>query len=116
MQLLGLQLEKYVPEEAHLRSRDWRDVMQHGDALVSMMQQHVIGPLLEAAEGIPAEEAGDENVVAWAAAVSEQRTWWQWIRTPTGAGGGGSYVVPAVVVTGLAVAAVAWYVSSKRHR
>lgn len=46
-QLLGLLLPKYVPEEAHLRQPSWVGVLQHEDTLVSMLQQHVIEPLLQ---------------------------------------------------------------------
>lgn len=46
LQLLGLLLPKYVPEEAPLRQPSWAGVLQHEDTLVAMLQQHVIEPLL----------------------------------------------------------------------
>lgn len=46
LQLLGLLLPKYVPDESLLRSPSWVGVLQHADALVPMLQQHVMEPLL----------------------------------------------------------------------
>lgn len=45
-QLLGLLLPKYVPDESLLRLPSWVGVLQHADALVPMLQQHVMEPLL----------------------------------------------------------------------
>lgn len=47
LQLLGLLLPKYVPDEALLRQPSWVGVVQHADALQTMLQQHVIEPLLQ---------------------------------------------------------------------
>lgn len=77
-----------------------------------MMQQHVVAPLLESAEDLPAEEAGVDDVATWAAEVSQNNSWWHWI----GPAPGGSYVVPAVVITGIAVGAIAYYVASRRRK
>lgn len=46
LQLLGLLLPKYVPDEALLRQPSWVGVVRHADALVPMLQQHVLEPLL----------------------------------------------------------------------
>jgi hypothetical protein len=45
-QLLGLLLPKYVPDESLLRQPSWIGVLQNADALVPMLQQHVLEPLL----------------------------------------------------------------------
>lgn len=47
MQLLGLLLPKYVPDDTILRQPSWVGVVHNGDALVAMLQQHVIEPLLQ---------------------------------------------------------------------
>lgn len=52
LQLLGLLLPKYVPDEALLRQPSWVGVVQHADALVPMLQQHVIEPLLNGEHGV----------------------------------------------------------------
>ncbi|KAF6255170.1 hypothetical protein COO60DRAFT_1641800 [Scenedesmus sp. NREL 46B-D3] len=71
-------------------------VLQHSDALVPMMQQHLLSPLLEAAE----------DVIDTACSTGE-----------TGAGGGaGPYAVPAVLLTGVALAAVAVYYARRRQQ
>jgi hypothetical protein len=44
--LLGLSLPKYVPDESLLRQPSWVGVLQNADALVPMLQQHVLEPLL----------------------------------------------------------------------
>lgn len=51
LQLLGLLLPKYVPDEILLRQPSWLGVVQHADALVPMLQQHVIEPLLNGEHG-----------------------------------------------------------------
>lgn len=115
MQLLGLLLEKYVPDATLLRSRTWAGVFQHADALSAMMQQHVLAPLLEGAEDVPetARSTGESWAAGGAGAVN--RSWLDWANDPLGTGKG-SYVLPAVVVTGLAVLAVGVYIAHKRQR
>lgn len=49
MQLLGLLLPRYVPDEGVLRQPSWVGVVHHSEALVPMLQQHVIEPLLQGA-------------------------------------------------------------------
>jgi hypothetical protein len=47
LQLLGLLLPKYVPDEDRLRQPSWVGVVHHADALETMLQQHVLEPLLQ---------------------------------------------------------------------
>jgi hypothetical protein len=46
-QLLGLLLPKYVPDTSRLFQASWEGVLDNTDALVHMLRQHVIEPLLE---------------------------------------------------------------------
>lgn len=48
-QLLGLLLPKYVPDDTLLSQSSWDGVVSNTDALVPMLRQHVIEPLLEGA-------------------------------------------------------------------
>lgn len=48
-QLLGLLLPKYVPDASLLSQPSWEGVVSNADALVPMLQQHIIEPLLEGA-------------------------------------------------------------------
>jgi hypothetical protein len=123
LQLLGLLLEKYVPDDTKLSSsRIWEGVMQHTDALVPMLQQHLLSPLLEAAEDVieTACSTGETWAAGNAGARSPASRWMAYVMNPLGGAegagaGSGSYVVPAVLLTGLAVAAVAVYYARRRR-
>lgn len=52
LQLLGLLLPKYVPDESLVRQPSWVGVVHNADALVPMLQQHVIEPLLQGKQGV----------------------------------------------------------------
>lgn len=53
LQLLGLLLPKYVPDESSLHQPSWVGVLQNADALVPMLQQHVIEPLMHGKQKRP---------------------------------------------------------------
>jgi len=53
LQLLGLQLEKYVPDDQKLREKSWAGVVQNETTLEQMLRSHVLLPLLQAAEELP---------------------------------------------------------------
>lgn len=119
--LLGLMVEKYVPDAAKLGSRSWEGVLQHSEALVPMMQQHLLSPLREAAEDVieTACSTGETWAAGNAGARSPASRWLAAVMNPLGGaegagGGSGAYVVPAVLLTGLAVAAVAVYYARRR--
>jgi hypothetical protein len=122
-QLLGLLLEKYVPDNSKLCSTSWEDIVQHTDALVPMMQQHLLSPLLEAAEDVieTACSTGETWAAGNAGARSAASRWLAYLMNPLGGkagaegGGSGAYVVPAVLLTGVAVAAVAVYYARRRR-
>jgi hypothetical protein len=113
-------LEKYVPDSTKLSSRSWEGVLQHTEALVPMMQQHLLSPLLEAAEDVIATacSTGETWAAGNAGARSPASRWLAYVMNPLGGpeGGSGSYVVPAVLLTGAAVAAVAVYYARRRQQ
>lgn len=122
-QLLGLMLEKYVPAAAKLGSSSWEGVLQHSDALVPMMQQHLLSPLLEAAEDVidTACSTGETWAAGNAGARSPASRWLAYVMNPLGGpegagGGAGPYAVPAVLLTGVALAAVAVYYARRRQQ
>ncbi|KAF6250677.1 hypothetical protein COO60DRAFT_1705555 [Scenedesmus sp. NREL 46B-D3] len=121
--LLGLMLEKYVPAAAKLGSSSWEGVLQHSDALVPMMQQHLLSPLLEAAEDVidTACSTGETWAAGNAGARSPASRWLAYVMNPLGGpegagGGAGPYAVPAVLLTGVALAAVAVYYARRRQQ
>mmetsp|Transcript_27634 Transcript_27634/g.70399 ORF Transcript_27634/g.70399 Transcript_27634/m.70399 type:complete len:240 (-) Transcript_27634:877-1596(-) len=53
IQILGLQLDKYIPDASLLRKTDWSDILHNEDALNEFMTKYVVGPLLDNAEDVP---------------------------------------------------------------
>ncbi|KAF8065820.1 hypothetical protein HT031_002880 [Scenedesmus sp. PABB004] len=110
--MLGLYLPKYVPPGAAalLGGAAWAGVVAHGDALAGMMADHVIAPLLDAAEDLPPGAGAD--AAGWADGGGSRRAGWAaWLP----GGGGASYVLPAVVATAVALSVVAYVVAARRR-
>ncbi|GFH09760.1 PI31_Prot_N domain-containing protein, partial [Haematococcus lacustris] len=54
IQILGLQLENYVPETAAgLKGTDWTGIMTNMQGLEAFYLQHIVRPLLDGAEDLP---------------------------------------------------------------
>eukprot|EP00775_Hariotina_reticulata_P013426 gene13426-13554_t len=119
-QLLGLQLERYVPDDQKLRDKTWAGVVQNEFTLEQMLQCHVVVPLLEAAEELPTGSLAAE-LPQWTEgeAAGSTSAWLSWFSDPWGQGQGktSSHVAPAVLITAaVALAVVAAYVVTKRRR
>jgi hypothetical protein len=117
LQLLGLQLERYVPDPQKLRNKSWAGVVCNEATLEQMLQGHVLVPLLQAAEELPSGSLAAE-LPQWTEGEDARtaRGWLSWFTDPLGHGKASSQVVPAVLVTGVALAIVAAFVITKQRK
>lgn len=117
--LLGLLLPKYVPDDTQLSQPSWAGVVHNTDALVPMLRQHILEPLLEAAVDAPPGEASFlTDYVGGQPLAARLRSLWHHVTVTGGAAadGTGSWVAPAVVCTALALGGVAAFVVMRRRR
>lgn len=104
-QVLGLQLENYVESDNAMRKTDWTGVINRQAVLISMVTEHLINPLLDAAEDVPPvlDPLLPPETSGWEALLPSRRTMYQ-------------VILPTVAVVSTAVACVAIYVVVTERR